>query len=75
MLSDGLFISIGSVPSAELFNVEKDRGFIIVDSECMTNIKNVYAIGDVIKKKVYQLTTATAEGTIAAYSIIKKNKK
>ena len=72
---DGLFISIGSVPSAEVFEVEKDKGFIIVDNECMTNIENVYACGDVIKKNVYQLTTAASEGTIVAYSIIKKNKK
>lgn len=70
----GLFISIGSVPSAEIFNVEKDKGFIKVDDECMTNINNVYACGDVIKKKVYQLTTASSEGTMVAYSIIKKNK-
>ena len=70
----GLFISIGSVPSAEIFNVEKDKGFIKVDDECMTNIDNVYACGDVIKKNVYQLTTASSEGTMVAYSIIKKNK-
>lgn len=70
----GLFISIGSVPSAEIFNVEKDKGFIKVDDECMTNINNVYACGDVIKKNVYQLTTASSEGTMVAYSIIKKNK-
>lgn len=73
--TDGLFISIGSVPSADMFEVEKEKGFIIVDNECMTNIENVYACGDVIKKNVYQLTTAAAEGTIVAYSIIKKNKK
>jgi len=73
--TDGLFVSIGSVPSADIFNVEKEKGFIIVDSECMTNIENVYACGDVIKKSVYQLTTAASEGTIVAYSIIKKNKK
>ena len=73
--TDGLFISIGSVPSADIFDVEKDKGFIIVDDECMTNIENVYACGDVIKKSVYQLTTAASEGTIVAYSIIKKNKK
>lgn len=73
--TDGLFISIGSVPSADLFNVEKEKGFIIVNEECMTNIANVYACGDVIKKSVYQLTTAASEGTIVAYSIIKKNKK
>ena len=71
----GLFISIGSVPSADAFDVEKDKGFIIVNKDCMTNIDNVYACGDVIKKDVYQLTTAASEGTIVAYSIIKKNKK
>ena len=72
--TDGLFISIGSVPSADLFDVEKEKGFIIVNNECMTDIENVYACGDVIKKTVYQLTTAVAEGTIVANSIIKKNK-
>ena len=71
----GLFISIGSVPSAEIFNVDKEKGFIIVDNECMTNMENVYACGDVIKKNVYQLTTAAGEGTTVAYSIIKKSKK
>lgn len=73
--TDGLFISIGSVPSADIFEVEKEKGFIIVNHDCMTSIENVYACGDVIKKSVYQLTTAAAEGTIVAYSIIKKNKK
>ena len=73
--TEGLFISIGSVPSAEIFNVEKEKGFIIVDDNCMTNIENVYACGDVIKKNVYQLTTAASEGTIAANNIIRKNKK
>lgn len=72
---NGLFISIGSSPSADIFEVEKDKGFIIVNEECMTNVDNVYACGDVIKKNVYQLTTAASEGTIVAYSIIKKNKK
>lgn len=72
--TSGLFISIGSVPSADVFDVTKDKGFIIVDNECMTNVDNVYACGDVIKKNVYQLTTAASEGTIAAYSIIKKSK-
>ena len=71
----GLFISIGSAPSAEIFDVEKDKGFIIVDEMCMTNIENVYACGDVIKKNAYQLTTAAGEATTVAYDIIRKNKK
>lgn len=70
----GLFVSIGSVPSADIFDVDKEKGFILVDNECMTNIENVYACGDVIKKDVYQLTTAAGEGTTVAYSIIKKTK-
>ena len=70
----GLFISIGSVPSAEIFDVNKQKGFIIVNKECMTNVENVYACGDVIKKAVYQLTTAAGEATTVAYSIIKKEK-
>ena len=73
--TEGLFISIGSVPSADMFEVNKEKGFIIVDEMCMTNIENVYACGDIIKKSVYQLTTAASEGTIVANSIIKKNKK
>ena len=73
--ADGLFVSIGSVPSANIFDVEKEKGFIVVDEECMTNLDNVYACGDIIKKNVYQLTTAASEGTKVAYSIIKKNKK
>lgn len=73
--TEGLFISIGSVPSADIFDVVKEKGFIIVDENCMTNIENVYACGDVIKKNVYQLTTAASEGTIVANNIIRKNKK
>lgn len=74
---NGLFISIGSLPRTNEFNVKKENGFIIVDENGMTNIKNVFACGDVIKKEVYQLTTATGEGTMVAHKIIKewKNKK
>ena len=71
----GLFVSIGSVPSANIFDVKKERGFIVVDDESETSVNNVYACGDVIKKDVYQLTTAASEGTVAAYSIINKEKK
>lgn len=71
----GLFISIGSAPSTKIFDLKKEKGFIVVDDDCMSNISNVYACGDVIKKNVYQLTTAASEGTMVAYSIIKKNKK
>ena len=34
-----------------------------------TNIKGIYACGDIIKKDVYQIITAASEGAIAASSI------
>ena len=37
-----------------------------------TNRDNVYAIGDVILKDYYQLTTATGEATIAASEIVRR---
>lgn len=71
--TDGLFISIGSAPSSEIFEVEKENGFIIVDDKYMTNVENVYACGDVIKKDLYQLITAASEGALVANNIILKN--
>ena len=41
-----------------------------------TNIETIYAVGDVIKKDLYQLVNAASEGMIAATNIIKNlNKK
>ena len=34
-----------------------------------TNINKIYACGDIIKKDVYQITTAVSEGTIAAINL------
>jgi thioredoxin reductase (NADPH) len=34
-----------------------------------TNLQDVYAVGDVRSKKYRQITTAIADGTIAAISI------
>lgn len=69
---DGIFVCIGYIPNSDLFNIEKENNYIKVDSQYKTNIDNVYAVGDIIKKDVYQLTTATSEATIAALNIIKR---
>lgn len=69
---EGLFIYIGSTPNInflETLNLETEKNFIKVDKNMQTSIKGIYAVGDVIKKDVYQLTTATSEATIAAISI------
>lgn len=45
-----------------------ERGYIIVDSSMRTKVPYIYACGDTIKKELYQVATAVAEGSIAAVS-------
>lgn len=72
---EGVFLAIGSTPNSEMFNVNKDNNYIIVDSNYMTNIDKVYAIGDVIKKDYYQLSTASSDAVVAASNLIKRENK
>jgi thioredoxin reductase (NADPH) len=68
---DGVFIFIGYVPNTEnlegIVNLNKWKE-IIVDSNLMTNVTGVYAAGDCVPKKYRQITTAVADGTVAALS-------
>lgn len=71
---DGLFIAIGQTSNVKsIFDkLELDEfGYIITDEFCKTNIDGIYAAGDIRKKAVRQLTTATSDGTIAALMAIK----
>lgn len=70
--TDGIFLSIGSIPNSELFDVDKIDGYIKANNHYETNIDYVYAIGDVIKKDVYQLITASNDGIIVSNNIIKR---
>ena len=68
---DGVFIFIGYVPNTEslegIVNLNKWKE-ITVDSNLMTNVTGVYAAGDCVPKKYRQITTAVADGTVAALS-------
>lgn len=73
--SDGIFVFIGMQPNLELFPnyFERDQwGYIKTSDEMETNIPGVYAVGDIVSKKFRQITTAVADGTIAAIAISKK---
>ncbi len=72
---DGIFIAIGYVPINDLIDVDKENGYIIVDNNNETSIKNIYACGDAIKKNAYQIYTAIGEATNVSYSIIKQIKQ
>ena len=71
---DGLFIAVGRVPENEKFasiiNVD-EKGYIIADEDCHTNIEGIYVAGDNRTKSVRQLTTAVSDGTVAAVEAIK----
>ena len=68
-----LFVAIGQIPAViKIENLETENGYIKVNNKMETNINGIYACGDCIKKDVYQLTTAAAEGTVAATSIINR---
>ncbi len=69
-----IFVAIGYEPNSNLFNVEKNNGYIIVDNHFKTNINNVYAVGDVVEKEIYQLITAANDGVTAAIDIIRNQK-
>jgi len=69
---DGMFVSIGYEPNSSfLTKINKENGYIIVDDKMKTNIDYIYACGDIIKKDIYQLTTAVGEATIAAINVKK----
>ena len=66
---DGVFISIGEEPqnflAKELGCKLDEKGFVVVDKQQRTNIKGVYAAGD-ITGGLRQVVTACAGGAIAA---------
>ena len=64
-----VFGYIGTAPKTDLFKESinlNDRGYILTNESMETNIKGVYAVGDVREKEFRQVTTAVADGTIAA---------
>lgn len=74
---EGVFVYIGSTPNIfGSLKLDLDKNYVKVNSNMETNIDTIYAVGDIIKKDLYQLINAASEGMIAATNIIKKlNKK
>ena len=69
-----LFTYIGFVPMTSFvntLNILDDNGYILVDNNYETKVKGIYAIGDIIKKDIYQIITSCGEGAIAAINASK----
>jgi len=75
LLTDGVFIFVGLKPNIDMFagllDID-DWGYLKTDEDMRTSLKDIYAVGDVRSKKYRQITTAIADGTIAAINITKE---
>lgn len=71
---DKLIVAIGRIPNTAGLGAEEcglaldERGFIVVDQHCRTNLPNVYAVGDVVRGPMLA-HKASEEGTVVAEMI------
>jgi len=66
---DGVFVAIGLVPQNEPFAelmVLNGRGYADSDENCLTKTPGVFVAGDCREKRIRQVTTAAADGAVAA---------
>ena len=69
-----VFVAIGHLPDNDKFKplVETDKnGYIISDERCLTQTEGLFVAGDCRTKEYRQVTTAIADGAVAATSAIR----
>ena len=66
---DGMFIAIGLIPQNESFanvlNLD-ERGYAASTEECLSETDGIFVAGDCRSKKIRQVSTAAADGAVAA---------
>ncbi|MBO6259342.1 MAG: FAD-dependent oxidoreductase [Lachnospiraceae bacterium] len=70
---EGLFIAIGQTPDNKAFAdyvTLDEKGYIVAGEDCKTATKGIFAAGDCRTKSVRQLTTAAADGAVAALAAV-----
>lgn len=69
---DGVFVAIGGIPLSDIAKPlgvkTNEKGEIKIDRQAKTNVKGVFAAGDVVDTAFKQAITGVAEGVTAAYS-------
>ena len=73
---DGIFVAIGQVPENEPFKsivALDEHGYIISGEDCLpkTDESGIFVAGDCRTKSVRQITTAIADGAVAALSAVR----
>jgi thioredoxin reductase (NADPH) len=69
LMIDGMFVAIGQKPENEAFTnlTELNKwGYIEAAEDCLTSTEGLFVAGDCRSKSVRQITTATADGAVAA---------
>jgi thioredoxin reductase (NADPH) len=69
---DGVFIYVGMKPINQPFvdiGITDNEGYIITNENMETNVRGIFAVGDVRSKKVRQITTAVGDGSIAGVNV------
>lgn len=69
----GVFVAVGQIPKNEPFAslVKLDEaGFVVAGEDGRTSVPGIFAAGDCRMKHVRQLTTAAADGTVAALAAV-----
>lgn len=72
--ADGMFVAIGLVPETAPFKelIALDPyGYAQADESCVTDVPGIFTAGDCRKKTVRQITTAAADGAVAALAACK----
>ena len=67
--TNAVFVAIGQIPDNEKYSnlVELDKvGYIVANENCVTITPGLFVAGDCRTKEVRQVTTAVADGAIAA---------
>jgi len=70
---EGVFVEVGYDPNTEFvydFLKKNVRGEIIIDTECRTSVKGVFAAGDVTHIREKQVIVSAGEGAKAALSTV-----
>jgi len=71
LATDGVFIYVGMDPLTEAVSnlgITNQAGYVLTDEKMKTQVKGVFAAGDVREKMLRQVVTATGDGSIAAQS-------
>jgi thioredoxin reductase (NADPH) len=70
LVVDGVFIYVGIIPNNELIRglvLTDESGFVVTNDMMQTEIPGFFVAGDIRRKSLRQVVTATADGAIAAF--------